>query len=174
MRRLIPILLLVLGCQDAQHRNAERVRELHKAGDYSGLARLLDSDDADLRCRAAKTLAWVRGTELAATHRAILTGGQCDWKIRAEAAWRLFEEEAPDLVPALTAGFADPTPEVRWNVARVLGVMRVAEARPALALCLSDPDKFVVAWCRWADCKITGSNGCRKPNMSLVNGKPAP
>ena len=165
---------MLVGCQGAEEKNATRIRGLQREGDLEALKSLLDTDDADLRCRAEKAVVWTRSLALAETHAALLGGHPCDWRVQTEAAWRLFEEDAPNAVPALVAALADPAPEVRWNVARILGYLRAEPARAALGRCESDADKFVAAWCRWSVCKLDGRPDCHRPNMNLTNGKPAP
>lgn len=82
-------------------------------------------------------------------------------------------DAASDIAVQLDA----PERELRWNLARVLGLMKAPEALDALAECAVDGDEFVAAWCVWAQCQIRGDSSgdvCRRPNMDLTNGKPAP
>ena len=168
------LLVAASGCRDAVDDNVATVARHVRANDYAALSALLDSSDEDLRCRAAKALVWARSKAAVEQHVALLKYDRCGWEVRAEAAWRLLEEEAFDQWPALAAQLADPDPAIRWNMAKVLGKMGEPAAIELLTQCVGDSDAFVAAWCKWAVCKLDGGADCSEPNMDLTEGKPGP
>jgi HEAT repeat protein len=165
---------LLLGCRDSTDANVHKVAVLVRAADYAGLGQLLSHRDMDLRCRAAKALSWIRTSRASAQHLQLLTVTGCKWKPRAEAAWRLMEENAPNWQQHLLPMLKDKEREMRWNVARILGIRGNAEALGALSKCQLDIDPFVAAWCAWSSCKLENGDGCKKPNMDLRDGKTGP
>ncbi len=155
------------------------VGERARARDFAALTALAEGDDEAVRCKALGVVAWARGGDVVQAHLRAVGNERCGWKPRAESAFRLAEELTGDerrpavaaLAPLLTA----QEPELRWNVARALGHLAHPDALPALLACAGDSNKFVAAWCVWSRCRIeTPDDSCRKPNMNLTNGKPAP
>ena len=167
-------LVMVVACSEP----LDQVTDAVRARDFSALMALRDNPDEALACKAVQAVVWARGPELAPHHQALLTFQRCPSKIRSEAAWALLEEldaeAAPGSLPALTAALTDADEKVRWNVARVIGLLGVPSGRDGLKACQSDPNKFVAAWCVWSSCVLADGPDCRRPNMNLTNGKPAP
>jgi hypothetical protein len=162
------------GCAQPEDPVAAAVR----ARDFTALAAVADGADEGAACRAAKAVVWARGPDLAPLHLRFLGYARCGWELRAEAAWRLTEELTAETragaVGPLAALLTDPDEKIRWNAARALGLLGAPESAASLKTCASDANKFVAAWCRWSTCKVTGGADCKRPNMDLLNGEPAP
>ncbi len=171
---VVAALVLHAGCRDRVDDNVATISGLVKASDYAGLVALLDSEDADLKCRAAKTLSWVRSPEAADAHVRLLSLEGCPWNLSVEAAWRLLEERAYDKTDKLVEQLSAKDRKMRWNIAKILGIMGDPDTRPALQTCLDDSDAFVRAWCGWAICQIDKTPDCAVPNMDLTEGKRGP
>ncbi|MDW8105961.1 MAG: MFS transporter [Armatimonadota bacterium] len=69
---------------------------------------------------------------------------QADVATRLQAVRTLMEEKTPLAVEELTAALHDPTPEVRREAAKALGVIGDARAVPALVQALRDPASDLV------------------------------
>ncbi|MBT9558166.1 MAG: HEAT repeat domain-containing protein [Myxococcales bacterium] len=165
---------LLVGCAESPE---EEMRRLMRERNFDAVAAHLASTDDAVACRAAKHLAWARGPELVARHLEIVVSSRCGWEIPADAGWRLAEELTGDArrpaVEAILPLLASPDEKVRWNMARVLGMLAHEDATPVLTTCKSDPNEFVAAWCTWSLCRISGGD-CKKPNMDVGSGDPAP
>ena len=165
---------LLSGCGDSPD---DEMRRLVRDRQFDPVAAYLASPDDAVACRAAKHLAWARGSDLVALHLQIVVSPRCGWEIPVDAGWRLAEELADDdRSPAVTAILpllASADEKVRWNMARVLGMLAHPAARPALTACSTDANEFVAAWCKWSNCRIDEGD-CNKPNMDVGSGDPAP
>ena len=157
------VAMLLPACRSQQEENASIVAALVRDRDVVGLQDLLTHETVDLRCRAAKAIAWMEGPELQSAHIAGTQVEDCHWKLRAEAAWRLAESGQNTAMDPVIALLQDPEPGVRWNAARALGKHREDRARDALTTCEQDPDPHVVGWCVWASCRLKKSGNCVRP-----------
>jgi hypothetical protein len=168
------LLLLLVGCAEGPE---EEMRRLMRDRNFEAVAAFWASADDAVACRAAKHLAWARGPELVARHLEIVVSERCGWELPADAGWRLAEELSGDArlpaVNAIVPRLTSPDEKVRWNMARVLGMLAHEAATPALTTCKNDPNEFVAAWCTWSLCRIAGGD-CKKPNMDVGSGQPAP
>ena len=177
MKFLLPILVsatLLGGCRNQADDNVDAVAKAVRARDFEQLKSWLTSEDKDLRCRAANALVWARGADAQPHLVEMLAYEDCGWPVRAEAGWRLMEDDHKPAVPLIAALLKDDVEQIRWNAAKMLGEYGHKEALSEIESCRSDKDKFVAAWCVWAHCKLTTEDECDEPNMSLVNGEPAP
>ncbi len=168
------ILFGLPGCRDKTDNHVANISKLVHDKDFDGLLELTRSDDAELKCRAARTLSWVRAPEAAEAHAALLTLEGCQWNIPVEAAWRLMEEDATDKLPDVIAQLGAKDRKMRWNIAKVLAKWEKPEALPHVQKCMADPDAFVAAWCGWSVCELTGGPDCPTPNMDLRDGMRGP
>ena len=167
-------LLLWPGCTEPQTENAARIGALVRAQDFGAMVALLDSEDPDLRCRAARTLSWTTHPSAREAHWRLLDYDRCGFGYRIDAAWRLIETKAEGALARIIPMIADKDERVRWNIAKLIGKKKIQEARAEVRQCRKDPDIFVAAWCGWATCELDGNKNCKTPEMDLTLGLPAP
>ncbi len=168
------VAVLLSACRSAQEENASIVGALVRDREVAELQSLLTHETMDLRCRAAKAIAWMEGPELQSAHIAGTQVKNCHWKLRAEAAWRLAESGQSAAMDPVIALLQDHEPGVRWNAARALGRHREDRARDGLAACEQDPNPDVREWCVWAVCRLNKSKACVRPkNGPIPNTPPA-
>ena len=162
------LLLFLTSCEGERERV---VRYVH-SGDYTTIVGQLDSTDMKTVCAAASLISWARSPTLVPNHLALLNDRRCGWRIPIEAAWRLAEGGKTGTVPQITSLLDDPMPEIRWNIAHLLGSWRTAAPRERLQKCAdSDSSTLVQQWCRWALCRQPpGGASCQRPNMVQTTG----
>jgi len=166
--------LCVLGCQDAKKSDAVQVGELVRNNDLKGLTLLLDNDDKNLKCAAAKALSWMKTPQAISVQTRVMAMPICGWRVSTEAMWRIAEMQRPNVLETLKPALSDRRPEVRWNAAAAVLKNSDASGAAMLEQCINDTNKFVAAWCRYGRCKLLAQSNCDKPNMNLTNGRPAP
>ncbi len=165
---------VLCGCKSKATEDSSRLAAMARAGDFEGIAQLMDSDDPELRCRAAKLIGWTSNPKARPAQVRLTAYTRCRWQDQVEAAWRLFEADADAARAAITAQLSHERHEARWNMAKLLGKMEHPKSIPDLEPCTRDNNKFVAAWCEWAICRIKKKSACKEPNMDLTNGEPAP
>lgn len=172
---LLLSLPLGAGCRSKSEKQATMLAKMVREGDFESMTKLIDSEDKELRCRAVRTLAWTTHPSARAAHLRIANYEGCDWEDQVDAAWRLWETGADETRGVAVGLLAHRLPEVRWNMAELLGKIEHPRSIPDLEKCTVDPDKFVAAWCHWAICRIQKPDDqCKEPNMDMTNGEPAP
>jgi hypothetical protein len=171
----LQVAVFLSACRSHQEENASIVGTLVRDREVAQLQELLTHETVDLRCRAAKAIAWMEGPELHTAHIAATQVQGCHWKPRAEAAWRLAESGKSTAMDRVIGLLQDPEPGVRWNAARALGRHREDRGRDTLAACEQDPNPHVRGWCVWASCRLNGAGKCARPRKEPIpNSPPAP
>lgn len=165
--------ICLLSCNSIEKTGSTHVGDMVRNNDLKSLQSLLNHKDKELQCAAAKALSWMQQPEAAAVQKRLIKLSTCDWRISSESIWRI-TARGKNVIESIQEGLGDPRPEIRWNTAYALMKHGDAEATDVLKKCVNDHDKYVAAWCQYALCKLLSQTNCKKPNMNLTNGKPAP
>jgi HEAT repeat protein len=155
------------GCHSQDEDHATTVGKLVRARDFGRLVPLLTDANKDLRCRAAKGIAWARDPALLESYLKVIEMSECPWRVRAEVIWRIQETGADIGMPHLIALLKSDERRFRWNAAKALGVLGDRRALQALQECQSSREPYLAKWCVWAECAINTGGKCKekKPDM---------